>query len=386
MKTQLYIPEKINVGFQLRGDTYTGKLGYVVYWDDKGVLRKEKSWQGWRHKPGETKTGGRRVDGKWVRYDGVYGDEVAPQAFENTPTEGFVLNKDVGGVSSYRSWGWNDRIEKVRVFDPRGFEFEIGIPNLLYILQECSSHKGKGLEGEFVYSWDRAELVLLPVNTKEYRECKKFTKLQALTFSKKDLKAGYEYIDKNQKRYVYVGKGFLNVRWDIPYCSKMGHVFYCPEKDKTNWKWTEFVHDAKVIKEIGPSDIPIADIHDKYKAGGHHGIKSLKFSPLSYSDFPADLYCYSSFPIVKKLSDTSFELFHMYDGRSYGHYHSTLGFKYRGTFNLNPKGELKNKPKDPKLNTVEHDRSGVSREFILENFQMVSYELMDGTTKTLNEK
>jgi hypothetical protein len=35
-----------------------------------------------------------------------------------------------------------------------GFEFEISIPNLLYILQECTSTKGKGLDGEFVYAWD----------------------------------------------------------------------------------------------------------------------------------------------------------------------------------------------------------------------------------------
>jgi hypothetical protein len=34
----------------------------------------------------------------------------------------------------------------------RGFEFEISIPNLLYILQECTSTKGKGLDGEFVYA------------------------------------------------------------------------------------------------------------------------------------------------------------------------------------------------------------------------------------------
>jgi hypothetical protein len=46
-----------------------------------------------------------------------------------------------------------------RVYDPRGFEFEISIPNLLYILQECTSTKGKGLDGEFVYAWDGKDLV-----------------------------------------------------------------------------------------------------------------------------------------------------------------------------------------------------------------------------------
>ncbi len=48
MKTNIFIPEKINVGFQERSDTYTKKLAYVIYFDQKGVLRKEASWNSWR--------------------------------------------------------------------------------------------------------------------------------------------------------------------------------------------------------------------------------------------------------------------------------------------------------------------------------------------------
>ena len=119
----IYVPKKINVGYQNRNDTYTGKLAYVIYYDEKGKLRKETSWNSWR-------------------------DEKIPNnEFENVPTEGFVLNKHAGGVEN--SWGWNARKSYCRVYDPRGFEFEITIENLLYILENCSSIKGKGLEGEF---------------------------------------------------------------------------------------------------------------------------------------------------------------------------------------------------------------------------------------------
>ena len=44
----IYIPKKIKVGYQDRSDTYTGKLAYVIYYDEKNKLRKEKSWNGWR--------------------------------------------------------------------------------------------------------------------------------------------------------------------------------------------------------------------------------------------------------------------------------------------------------------------------------------------------
>ena len=161
---KLYIPKKINVGYNKRSDTYTGKLGYIIYWDDKGKLRKEDSWQSWRDKA------------------------IEPNEYENVPTEGFVLNKDVGGTQ--RSWSWNARREKVRVYDPRGFEFEITIENLLYILAECTSTKGKGLEGKFVYSWAGKELVLLPVDTQEYKKSAGFTDLQGKKIDKKEMVPG----------------------------------------------------------------------------------------------------------------------------------------------------------------------------------------------------
>ena len=114
-----FIPEKIKVGYQRRPDTYTKMLGYVIYYDEKGVLRKEKSWEGWRD------------------------SKIDSNEFDNVPTSGFVLNRNVGGGGRY----YDERKAAVRVFDPRGFEFEISIPNLLWILENCTSTKGKGLEG-----------------------------------------------------------------------------------------------------------------------------------------------------------------------------------------------------------------------------------------------
>lgn len=58
-KSQLFIPSKIKVGFQDRSGTYTGKLAYVIYYDNKNVLRKEKSWESWRDKKIDMKS----VDG-----------------------------------------------------------------------------------------------------------------------------------------------------------------------------------------------------------------------------------------------------------------------------------------------------------------------------------
>lgn len=197
MKSQLLIPGKIKVGFNQRSDTYTGKLGYVIYHDGK-VWRKEASWEGWRQKEGQDCQ--EYVDGNWTKTK--LGADINPVEFENVPTEGFVLNRKAGGGSS----GWNHRATYCRVYDPRGFEFEISIPNLLFILQETSSFKGKGLEGEFVYSWEGKDLVLLPTCCEDYKKSANFTKLQDGKVGVKDLVPGCSYKTKNQKDIIYLGR------------------------------------------------------------------------------------------------------------------------------------------------------------------------------------
>ena len=151
MNSSIFVPKKINVGYQNRIGTYTGRLAYVIYYDEKGKLRKETSWNNWR-------------------------DEKIPNdEFENVPTEGFVLNKHAGGVE--HSYGWDARKSYCRVYDPRNFEFEITIENLLYILQNADCIKGKGLQGEFVYGWDGKDLVLLPVESPDYKKICAFNEI-----------------------------------------------------------------------------------------------------------------------------------------------------------------------------------------------------------------
>jgi len=66
MTTQLFIPKKIKVGYQKRKGTYTEKLAYVIYYDAKGKLRKETSWDNWRDK------------------------KIEPEEFDNEPHGGFM--------------------------------------------------------------------------------------------------------------------------------------------------------------------------------------------------------------------------------------------------------------------------------------------------------
>lgn len=177
MKSNMFVPKKIHVGYQDRTGTYTGKLAYVIYEDEKGKLRKETSWNSWRDK------------------------KIPAEVFDNVPTEGFVLNKGVGGGR-----GWDSRNEYIRVYDPRNFEIEISVANLLFILQECTSTKGKGLDGEFVYVMDGTNLVLLPVSCKEYQDSLLYSDKRSGRVTKADMVAGRKYLNKGMVELMYLGR------------------------------------------------------------------------------------------------------------------------------------------------------------------------------------
>lgn len=239
MKSQLNIPTKIRVGFNRRNDTYTKKLGYVIYYDEKGKLRKETSFESWRHKVGAEF---REYDNETKQtITGVHGEDMAPVDYDNVPTEGFVLNKKAGGYST----GWNHRATYCRIFDPRGFEFEISIPNLLFILQETNSIKGKGLEGSFVYSWDGKDIVLLPTTSQEYKESQEFTSLKTLKVGKTDVVEGCTYLTKDQKEIIYLGRyNWYEMGYDKDYRSKFvsiqnkQHIFVYVDKINDSFETT----------------------------------------------------------------------------------------------------------------------------------------------------
>jgi len=236
MENDIFIPQKIRVGYQKRNDTYTKKLAYVIYYDTKNVLRKEASWNGWRDK------------------------KIDPQDFENIPMSGFVLNKKVGG---YRS-DWNYRSAHVRVYDPRGFEFEIGLENLLYILENTNSIKGKGLEGDFVYGYSGKDLVLMPTSSPDYIQ---LMELNSLRFKKdfiksKDLIIGATYRHVNNRNYIYMGRfdyyksvssSYHKKDYDHKYEISKRFYFYPTSKPEG------YSYDAEAFKSISSKFIGVVD-------------------------------------------------------------------------------------------------------------------------------
>ena len=177
MQNNLYIPSKLKVGFQERSDTFTGKLAYVIYYDEKGKLRKEASWRSWCQ------------------------EQLGSIEIDNTPQPNFTFNK---GVQRDNYWGSGRSM--IRVYDPRDFEFEISIANLMGLLMHSDVSKRDILE-PCVYAWHGTELVLLPTNSIEYQESLKHTARVDSKFSPKDVVIGHTYITKKSADHVvYLGR------------------------------------------------------------------------------------------------------------------------------------------------------------------------------------
>lgn len=177
MKSNLYIPQKIKVGFQKRSDTYNGNLAYIIFIDEKGVVRKEGSWESWRDKKIET------------------------LELDNTPQSGYVFNKGVERSNYHFGSGRS----YIRVHDPRNFEFEISVDNLIGILMNSDVSKRDIVES-CVFAWAGKDLILLPTNSEQYKESQEFTKKQFKSISTKDLQKGFTYIrKKSDEALVYIG-------------------------------------------------------------------------------------------------------------------------------------------------------------------------------------
>lgn len=189
----LFIPEKLKIGFQEREDTFDGKLSYIIYYDEKNKLRKEKSWNDWCD------------------------PSLSYLEIENKPFKHPALNKTIQRDSYHFGSGRN----MLRIYDPRGFEYEITTDNLIGIMNYNDVIKNE-LQGEYIYAFDSGNLFLIPVNSEQYKEAIKMTESVKTKIRKKDLEPGNTYLTRSGHRCIYIGKYNINKKID-----EKEHHFYC---------------------------------------------------------------------------------------------------------------------------------------------------------------
>lgn len=138
-----HIPKQIHTGFQDRSDTYTGKLSFSTYVDEKtGKIKHDSEWDHWCQKQGRV-------------------------VLDNKPMTGFMFNRN----KTHRSSGYNFSSKRIvfRIYHPSGFEFEIK-PDNVNLLLEYTDISKKEIADPCIIAFTGKTIVLLPVSSPEYQD------------------------------------------------------------------------------------------------------------------------------------------------------------------------------------------------------------------------
>lgn len=271
----MYIPEsvKVRVRHDKQYDNATTEktnnipLGFVTYVDEKGLLKKEKSWNGW-------------------------GDEYIGE-FANKPLEGYKLENMVTRSRDYFGSGRT----LYRVIHPDGFSFEISTDNLFEICMEGSVKNGEFI-GKYLLAWEGQTLILLGEESSDYSRYVEVTKLvHQGNIKPSDLVIGQPYQDKNGK-YIghYYGKyPIVNIDYTHDYLGrdKWGNATY-PAKylfTADYKKKQKFIFVQEIQWEWEDESHLHATSHNTITVYPYVGDpKNLDISKYSMDDISADIY------------------------------------------------------------------------------------------------
>lgn len=127
--------------------------------------------------------------------------KVPAKVFTNKPMVGFEIRKSV----RYR--GRNSTRETWRIIDPRGFELEISNSNMEFIIDHCILDKGE-IISSCIWGREGSDNLLLPVDSKEYKEAIANTERLGKKASMKEVKLGDHVTFKKGNKGRYLGKYF----------------------------------------------------------------------------------------------------------------------------------------------------------------------------------
>lgn len=135
----------------------------------------------------------------WASYGAGSKTKLNSIIIDNTPMTGFRISR------SQINAGWYQTPDFIRVEDPRGFEVDITIPNMIMLTDNNILDNGEIMQ-ECIWGRDNAINVLLPVNSTPYKEAIQNTDRQTTHVHVSKLKLGDHVVLKNGMKGRYMGK------------------------------------------------------------------------------------------------------------------------------------------------------------------------------------
>jgi hypothetical protein len=168
--------EKVYVGFQKRNTESGSPLGFLTPWGEDAAAR------------GRMAT----VD-KWSA-----SSKLQSVVLDNIPVSGFRVS------DSARRNGWNGGNTVIQIEDPRGFELQITVDNMIQIMSGNLILDGE-IKVPCVWGRDGKDNILLPTNSEPYMNAIENTERLKQTFSMRSVKLGNKIELKDGRVGIYYG-------------------------------------------------------------------------------------------------------------------------------------------------------------------------------------
>lgn len=180
---QIKIHDKLYVGFQ-RNASATGAMpvGWFTPYDDNKAGQKRRD----------------AID-NWSTYHNNGQKPLNPILLDNKAMIGFRISQ------RQRNAGWHSSTEYIRIEDPRGFEVDITLVNMIMLTDNNLIENGEILR-ECIWGRDGNFNVLLPINSTPYEQAFSNTERQKTHVNIRKLSRGDHVVLKNGISGRYMGK------------------------------------------------------------------------------------------------------------------------------------------------------------------------------------
>jgi hypothetical protein len=215
--------EKVYVGFQKRNTESGSPLGFLTPWGEDSAAKKRM----------ET------VD-KWSsasKFESV--------VLDNIPVSGFRVS------DSARRNGWNGGNTVIQIEDPRGFELQISVDNMIQIMSGNLILDGE-IKVPCVWGRDGKDNILLPTNSEPYMNAIENTERLKQTFSMRSVKPGNTIELKDGRVGIYYGAYYQVVRKHYGDNGKSGRQFEKVAVDDTKVHIV-LITENKAVKDFKPN-------------------------------------------------------------------------------------------------------------------------------------
>lgn len=235
--TSIQIPEKMYVAFQRAMHDGHVHQGYMTSYGTDAASKKRMA--NLRHSTGADKDNG-----------------LEPVVLENKPMYGFKISR------ALRSNGWRSEIQTVSIEDPRGFQFDVTVANLIMLTDNNLIHNGEIIQ-QCIWARDGQSNLLLPVNCQPYQDALVNTDRVSKRVNTRAVRPGFEVLLHDGRKGMYMGQMFAITRAhynNLEISNKKRHIVRVTEGNNVCYYGYPAMKISEVLTDVEHTKVDIINM------------------------------------------------------------------------------------------------------------------------------